>query len=133
MRSTGYGTREIVTVRVSLSKIAYDAQRVAVARLADRAGVHEVAHAGLEAEAERGAVRQDRLDRVGRQAEDHGEVRVPEEAEGEGRLPEHVQGLDLAEDVGVLVDRRAVGDRELAVHDDRPLRAAPAASAGSQA
>jgi hypothetical protein len=59
------------------------------------------------------------------------EVRVAEEAERERGLPEDVERLDLAEDVGVLVDRGAVGDGEGAVDHDRALGQRAAASGGS--
>src|SRR5712691_9625230 len=46
---------------------------------------------------------------------------MAEEADGEVGLAEDVEGLDLPEDVGVLVDGRAVGDGERVVDEDRAL------------
>ncbi len=76
---------------------------------------------GLQLEPEGGPDRQDRRDRLRGQPEDDGEVGVAEEAEREVGVAEHVEGLDLTEDVGVLVHRRAMGDCEGLVHHDGPL------------
>ena len=85
LASPGTGCGGCVTTRVSLSYIANERERVAVPRLAHRAGVDQVAHARPQLEAERRRHGEDGGDRVGREREDHREVRVAEEARSGSR------------------------------------------------
>ena len=101
--------------------------RVAVARLADRAGIHDVAQAvAASAMLEwRVTLRHEPFEGLAVRLEDDGQVGVAEQAEltlARLQRPLRVVGV---EDVVVLVERRAVTDLDAVVDHDGPGRQRP--------
>ena len=90
---------------------------IAVARLADRAGIDEVAHALLEPDLVRVPLEERALDVAVLVGVDEGEMGVAEEADRRLDVGEGLGGVELAEDVVVLVEGRAVADGDRILDD----------------
>ena len=83
---------------------------IAVARLADRAGIDEIADALFELDLVGVPLEEGALDVAVLLGVDEGEVGVAEEADRRLDVGEGLGRVELAEDVVVLVERRAVAD-----------------------
>src|SRR5436305_2863390 len=95
--------------------------RVAVAGLADGAGVDEVAPPRVELDAAAGAAQCLHPKEPSLQPEERRDVGVAEEGHRHLEAGEDLPGVDVGEDVGVLVERRAVADGEPLLHLHRSL------------
>src|SRR5947209_10133850 len=95
--------------------------RIAVAGLADGAGVDEVAPPGIELDAAARAAQGLHSQQPPLQPEERRDVGVAEEGHRHLVAGEDLPGVDVGEDVGVLVERRAVADGEPLLHLHRPL------------
>ena len=108
--------------------------RIAVARLADRARVDQIAFASSSGMVERPVIVRGReAELIARQVVADLHVGVAEQAQRPARRVQRAQRVELVEDVGVLVERRAVADLDQVVDDHRARPAAPRASRGSPA
>jgi len=91
-----------------------------VIELTDGADVDEIFFARFDLEFGIGAAPHDAVADEG-----YGHMGVAEEAQGRGQVSESLLGVEIAEDVIVLVERRPMADGELAVDRLGPLGQAP--------
>ena len=109
--------------------------RIAVARLSHRSGIDQILRAGFNARADSPAAAGPTVSNaVGRQLERERDSACGRTGTADASVAfERAHGVELVEDVRVLVERRAVADLDEVVDDDRSVGQRRRASRGSAA